>query len=149
MGGGFFAKALIWCTALAYMPLSAGGILVEVARWRTVDLLPVAVMGFWGAFSLWHLRAVSDATLLTWPLVAAGMGSPWWQRRQWPMLWGSGLAIVLTGLAGAYLVSGLARGMAEVRGRASLCRGGDQPSRPLRARVRRVSEPMAALPVSP
>jgi len=77
----------------------------RLTRWRTADLLPLAVMGGWGAMACWHLRAVSDATLLTSPLVAAGLSSNLVAAGANGPVWvGTALLIALA------LLAGLARG---------------------------------------
>jgi hypothetical protein len=38
---------------------------------REIDLVPIALIAFWLAFSNWHLRAVADAALMTSPFIAA------------------------------------------------------------------------------
>jgi hypothetical protein len=53
-----------------YAALLPGVLYVTVRRWRTVDLVPLCLMALWLALSLWHLRGVSDAVLITAPLVA-------------------------------------------------------------------------------
>jgi hypothetical protein len=78
-----------------YLAALAGVLLVR--GWRVVDVVPVAVMAFWLVMSLRHLRAVSDAVLLTSPFVAAAL--PSW-RRLWPV--GVALTLGLAGIAGAH-----------------------------------------------
>jgi hypothetical protein len=78
-----------------YAALLAGVLYVSGRSWRTVDLVPLCLMALWLALSLWHLRGVLDAVLITSPLVAASL--PWeWRGRPWPVLVGSGLTIGLT-----------------------------------------------------
>jgi hypothetical protein len=48
-----------------YAALLAGVLYVAGRRWRTVDLVPLCLMALWLALGLWHLRAVSDAVLIT------------------------------------------------------------------------------------
>jgi hypothetical protein len=67
-GGAFVPIDWIF---FGYAALLAGVLSVTGRRWRTADLVPMAVMGLWLALSLWHLRAVGDTVLLTAPLVAA------------------------------------------------------------------------------
>jgi len=86
------------CTFFAYTALLGGLLLTTLRRWRTADLVPVAVMGLWLALGLWHLRAVADMARLTGPLVAAALRSGWWQARRWPMLVGIGLLVGLVTL---------------------------------------------------
>jgi len=81
-----------------YLTMLTAVRLVTMRRWRTADLVPVAVMSLWLALSLWRLRAVSDAVLLTGPCVAAGLGAAGWHRRRWPGLVGIGLTLGLTAL---------------------------------------------------
>jgi hypothetical protein len=83
----------------AYMTVLVGVLLATVRQWRTADLLPLTVMGLWLALSLRHFRAVSDAVLLTSPLVAAALSSPWWWARRWPGLVGIGLTLAVVSLA--------------------------------------------------
>jgi hypothetical protein len=82
-----------------YLTILMGMWLVAVRRWRTADLVPPAVMAFWLMMSAWHLRAVSDATLLSAPCVAAGLGSVWWRRQTWPVWVGTGLTLTLASVA--------------------------------------------------
>ncbi len=95
VGGGAFVdmRPLFF----AYAVLLAGVLYVTSRRWRTVDLVPLCLMAFWLALSLWHLRAVSDTVLLTAPFVAASLPSEW-RVRQWPILVGSGLMVGLTAM---------------------------------------------------
>jgi hypothetical protein len=88
-----------------YAVLLAGVLYVTGRRWRTVDLLPLCLIALWLALSLWHLRAVSDAVLITAPLVAASLPSEW-RARPWAVLGWSGLMIGLAamGLWLAYAV---------------------------------------------
>jgi hypothetical protein len=75
-------------------------------RWRTADLVPAAVALIWLAMSLWHLRAVPAAVLLTMPFICA-TASRWRdrvERRRGPaplgdrsQPWSGGVAIVLLG----------------------------------------------------
>jgi hypothetical protein len=67
-------------------------------RWRTADLVPIAVMGLWPALSLWHLRTVSDMALLTSPLVAASLRSERWRTKPWPVWVGLGFLLGLLAL---------------------------------------------------
>jgi hypothetical protein len=103
VGGGAFVdmRPLFF----GYAALLAGVIYVAGRRWRTVDLVPLCLMALWLALSLWHLRGVFDALLITAPLVAASL-PPEWRARQWPVLVGSGLTIGLTviGLWSAHAV---------------------------------------------
>jgi hypothetical protein len=78
-----------------YAALLAGVLYVTGRRWRTVDLVPLCLMALWLALSLWHVRAVSDAVLITAPLVAASLPSEW-RMRPWPVLGWSGLMLMLT-----------------------------------------------------
>jgi hypothetical protein len=80
-----------------YLALLVAAVGLAVRRWRTVDLVPPAIMLLWGGLSVWHLRTVSDASLVTWPLVAAAL-SPQSRREQrtWLVL---GLVLLL-GVAG-------------------------------------------------
>ena len=94
VGGGqvLSIEPLFW----VYMAALGGVLLMAARRWRTADLVPVAVMGFWTMMSLWHLRAVSDAVLLTSPLVAASLTSSECIRRSvWPRRLGIGLTVGL------------------------------------------------------
>ena len=90
---------------IGYAALLAGVLYVTGRRWRTVDLVPLCLMALWLALSLWHLRGVLDAVLITAPLVAASLPSEW-RARPWPVLVGSGLMIGLTvmGLWSAHAV---------------------------------------------
>jgi hypothetical protein len=54
-------------------------LLGALRRWRTCDLVPLAVMGLWLVLGSWHLRAVSDAALLTSPFLAVWVSSAWRQ----------------------------------------------------------------------
>jgi len=54
-----------------YLALLVGMLLAALKRWRTVDLIPVAVMTMGLVLGLWHLRCVADAMLLTAPFVAS------------------------------------------------------------------------------
>jgi hypothetical protein len=96
VGGGRLVP--IQPVLFAYLALLVGVLLVDLRRWRTGDLMPIAVMGLWLALSLWHLRKVSDATLLRSPFVAAALPATWWQTRQWPVWAGIGLLIGLTAM---------------------------------------------------
>jgi hypothetical protein len=80
-----------------YAALLAGVLYSAGRRWRRMDLVPLCLMALWLALSLWHLRAVSDAVLITAPLVAASLPSDW-RLRQWHILVGSGLMIALTAM---------------------------------------------------
>jgi hypothetical protein len=80
---------------IGYAVLLAGVLYVMGWRWRTVDVVPFGVMALWLALSLWHLRGVLDAMLVTAPLVAASLPSEW-RGRPWPVLIGSGLMVGLT-----------------------------------------------------
>jgi hypothetical protein len=80
-----------------YAALLAGALYVTGRRWRTVDLVPLCLMALWLALSLWHVRAVSDAVLITAPLVAASLPSEW-RARPWPVLGWSGLMLGLTAM---------------------------------------------------
>ncbi len=84
-----------------------GLVLVDaVRRWRTVDLIPIAVVGLWGALGLWHVRALADSVRLTSPCIAAA-ASHWLDRldgtgrraqdpsRPWSVWVGMGLVLVL------------------------------------------------------
>ena len=82
---------------IGYAALLAGVLYVTGRRWRTVDLVPLCLMALWLALSLWHLRGVLDAVLITAPLVAASLPSEW-RARPWPVLVGSGLMIGLTAM---------------------------------------------------
>jgi hypothetical protein len=95
---------------IGYAVLLAGVLYVAGRRWRTVDLVPLCLMALWLALSLWHLRGVLDAVLITSPLVAASLPSEW-RARSWPVLVGSGLMIGLTamGLWSAQAVWGAPR----------------------------------------
>ena len=88
-----------------YAALVAGILCVTGWRWRTVDLVPLCLMALWLGLSLWHLRGVLDAVLITAPLVVASLPSEW-RARSWPLLVGSGLMIGLTavGLWSAHAV---------------------------------------------
>jgi hypothetical protein len=97
VGGGVFVS--MQPAFVGYTALLGGVLLVTVRRWRTADLVPVAVMGLWLALSLWHLRAVGDTVLITGPLVAASLHSEWWRTRMWPVWVGIGLLIGLTAMA--------------------------------------------------
>lgn len=104
-GGGDFIIPLPegWHVYLSMEPvfylylIGVGVTLLAMLRhWRTVDLVPVAIMGLWLGLSVRHLRAVSDAVLLTAPFVAAGLnsrhvaGNPVWPHRL-----GLGLTIIV------------------------------------------------------
>jgi hypothetical protein len=93
VGGGAFVdmRPLFF----GYAALLAGVLYVTGRRWRTVDLVPLCLMALWLVLSLWHLRGVLDAVLITAPLVAASLPSDW-RARQWPVLVGSGLTIGVT-----------------------------------------------------
>ena len=95
VGGGAFVdmRPLFF----GYAALLAGVLYVTGRRWRTVDLVPLCLMALWLALSLWHLRGVLDAVLITAPLVAASLPSEW-RARPWPVLVGSGLMIGLTAM---------------------------------------------------
>jgi hypothetical protein len=85
VGGGLVVsmEPVFW----VYTAVLVGVLLMTIRRWRAADLVPLAVMGFWLGMSLWHLRAVSDAALLTSPFLAAAL--PSW--RVWPV----GVALTL------------------------------------------------------
>jgi hypothetical protein len=75
-----------------------------VMHWRTADLVPVAVIALGVGLSSYHVRTVSDMTLLTAPLLAAGLhpyrGASRAHRDRGqgrtPMLVGSGLLLTMT-----------------------------------------------------
>jgi hypothetical protein len=69
------------------------------ALWRRL------VMSCWLVLALWHLRAVSDAVLLTSPLLAAALPWAWWRGQPWPMLLGSTLTVALMVMALSATVS--------------------------------------------
>jgi hypothetical protein len=95
VSGGWYVT---WIQPLffAYLALLLGVLLASLRRWRTSDLVPVAVMSFWCLLALWHQRASTDAVLLTYPLVAAGLSAVWWLRRTWAVWVGiSGLGLVV------------------------------------------------------
>jgi hypothetical protein len=73
VGGGWWVNVepLFWL----YWGAAGGLVLRALGRWRTADLVPVAVMALWLGLNAWHLRAVSDAVLLTSPFVAAGVSA--------------------------------------------------------------------------
>ena len=89
----------------AYAALVAGVLCVTGWRWRTVDLVPLCLIGPWLALSLWHLRGVLDTVLITAPLVTPLLPSAW-RARSWPIVVGSGLMIGLmaVGLWSAHAV---------------------------------------------
>jgi hypothetical protein len=103
VGGGAFVdmRPLFF----GYAALLAGVLYITVRRWRTVDLVSLVLMALWLGLSLWHLRGVLDAVLITAPLVAASLPSEW-RARPWPVLVGGGLTIGLTvmGLWSAHAV---------------------------------------------
>jgi hypothetical protein len=85
VGGGISVPVapVFWC----YITALGTVLLVHVRRWRSTDLVSVAVMGLWVMMSLRHIRAVSDAALLTAPFIAAALpsakfctGAVWCQR---------------------------------------------------------------------
>jgi hypothetical protein len=67
-----FRGGFAW-VVLGYLALLGGVLGISVKRWRTMDLVPLAVMGLWLALALWHVRAVSDAVLLTAPFITAAL----------------------------------------------------------------------------
>ena len=77
----------------AYLVAAVGVLLVSLRRWRTVDLVPLACLAFWLALALRHLRAVSDAVLLTSPFLSAFLAAALPSWRTWPVVVGSGLTI--------------------------------------------------------
>jgi hypothetical protein len=84
-----------------YMAVLGGVLLAAARRWRTADLVPVAVMGLWAVMSVRHLRAVGDAVVLTTPFVAAAITSHVFLRRSyWPQRIGDGpaLGVALTSM---------------------------------------------------
>jgi hypothetical protein len=97
---------------LVYAALLAAIVLMALRRWRTADLVPPVVIALWLALSMRHLRAVGDAVLLTAPLVAAALGSAWWNR-PWPahVGMGLGLALLLGGAAVTAWIPTRFRGM--------------------------------------
>jgi hypothetical protein len=100
-----------------FLAALAGVWLALVWRWRTADLIPIAVTGLWAGLSVWHLRAVSDAVLLTSPFLAAAWPSAWWSARRWPLVAGSGLLLALTtvGLWGTVTGAAAPAGEQELR----------------------------------
>jgi hypothetical protein len=94
VGGGRFVPLapVFW----GYLALLIWALWRRLQHWRTGDLVPLAVMSLWLALALWHLRAVSDAVLLTSPLLAASLApAPWWRARPWPFPIGSVLLVAL------------------------------------------------------
>lgn len=91
----FSLSPLFWI----YVALLVGALLLAIKRWRTGDLIPVAVMGVWLALSLRHLRTVADAVLLTSPFVAASFAAKAWHTRRWPVAVGIGGLSTLVAVA--------------------------------------------------
>jgi hypothetical protein len=90
--GGYYHHWIRWVFFL-YLLILLGVVIETLRRWRTRDLVPVAVMVIWLLASLRHLRTVSDTVVLTWPLVAAAVGPDRWQTWRWP--WGVSLGLLL------------------------------------------------------
>lgn len=99
VGGGVVVsmEPVFWL----YVAALVGVLFVTIRRWRTADLVPVAVMDFWAMMSLWHLRAVSDAVLLTSPFLVASL--PSW--RKWPVVVGVGLTLGVIALSLPHTIS--------------------------------------------
>jgi hypothetical protein len=93
VGGGLLlsVEPLFWL----YVAAVGAVLLARLRQWRTADLVPVAIMGLWLMLSLRHLRAVSDAVLMTAPCVAAGMPSFMWSTRRWPARVATGFTVGL------------------------------------------------------
>lgn len=98
VGGGKCIN--IFPVFIAYTIALVGVLLISIRRWRTADLIPIAVLMGWIVLSSYHVRTVADAALMTAPILAASIGSSWWRARQWPLLVGIGLTLGLTALAG-------------------------------------------------
>jgi hypothetical protein len=103
VGGGVYVSRLIFVMFVIDIALLGWTLITAVRRWRTADLMPIAVIGLWLALSSWHLRTVADTALITGPFVAAALGS-WWQGARWPVWVGIGLlgGLTVIGLWGAW-----------------------------------------------
>jgi hypothetical protein len=87
---GLPAAAAFWL----YMTVLAGALCVALRRWRSGDLVPLALAAFWLVMGLRHLRSVSDTVLLTSPFLAAALPA-----------WRTGVVVGTVGLLGLAGVS--------------------------------------------
>jgi hypothetical protein len=96
MEGGFVIPARwLFC---GYLGLMVVVLVASLRRWRTVDLVPVAVLALWLAHSARHARAAADAMLMTDPFVAAAL-SAWWSPERRAVRFGSVATLGLTAVA--------------------------------------------------